>query len=162
MPAWQQLASLRAGAPPSRSMPSPPNVIVPSAAPPPIETLDNEGKLRRAEQLAERRSFDDALRIVDDLIARNGKDADYQALRAFILYQLFTGTQPPKPLHDAIERALRLNEAHPRALYLKGLVLKRGGNEREALRYFQRTLDADPKHLEAKRELRLAKMRRDK
>jgi tetratricopeptide (TPR) repeat protein len=137
-------------------------VVVPSAAPPPIETLDNDGKLRRAEQLAERRNVEEALRIVDDLIARDDKVADYHALRAFLLYQQLTGTQPSRPLVDTIERALRLNEAHPRALYIKGLVLKRMGKENESLRYFQRTLEADPRHLEAKRELRLAKMRRDK
>jgi tetratricopeptide (TPR) repeat protein len=163
MPAWQQLASLRAGAmPPSRSMSPPSNVVVPSAAPPPIEMLDSEGKLRRAEQLAERRSFDDAMRILDDLVARDAMNADYQALRASILYQQFTGTQPSRQLHDTIERALRLNEAHPRALYIKAMVLKRVGKEGEAIRYLKRTLEADPRHIEAQRELRLAKMRRDK
>jgi hypothetical protein len=163
MPAWQRLASLRAGAMQQRSMtPSPPTVVVPSAAPPPVEMLDNEGKYRRAEQLAERRSFDDAMRILDELIARDATVADYQALRASILYQQFTGTQPSRSLHEAIERALRLNEAHPRALYIKALVLKRMGKEGEAIRYFKRTLEADPRHVEAKRELRLARMRRDK
>jgi hypothetical protein len=161
MPAWQRLASLRAGPVPSHSMSPPPAVIVPSAAPPPVETLDNEGKYRRAEQLAERRNFDEAMRILDELVARDATSADYQALRAWILYQQFTGTQPSRLLHDAIERALRLNEAHPRALYIKALVLKRMGKEVEAIRHFQRTLEADPRHLEAKRELRLAKMRRE-
>ena len=137
-------------------------VVVPSAAPPPLETLDNEGKLRRAEQFVERRNFDEALRIVDELVARDAQVAEYHALRAGILYQQFTGTQPSRQLVDTIERALRLNEAHPRALYIKALVLKRMGKEIESLRYLKRTLEADPRHLEAKRELRLAKMRRDK
>jgi hypothetical protein len=163
IPAWQQLASLRAGPLQQRSMTPPaPSVVVPSAAPPPVEMLDNAGKYRRAEQLAERRSFDDAMRILDELIARDATVADYQALRASILYQQFTGTQPSRALHDAIERALRLNEAHPRALYIKALVFKRMGKEGEALRYFKRTLEADPRHVEAKRELRLARMRREK
>lgn len=164
LPAWQQLASLRPGSVqpgPSRSVP-PAIVPTPSMAPPPVESLDEAGKLRRAEQLAERRNLTDAARIVDDLIACDPKNADSQAMRAWILYQQFTGTRPPRPLLDAIENALRLNEEHPRALYVKGLIFKRIGKQNEAVRYFQRVLDANPQHIEAQRELRLAKMRRDR
>lgn len=157
LPAWQQLASMRPG--PSRT-PLPSQVVIPSTAPPPFETLDNPGKLRRAEQLAEHRNFDEATRIVDGLIARDPGNADYLAMRAWLQYQLFVGNEPPKLLQDLIERSLRLNEQQPRALYLKGLVLKRMGRESDALRYFQQALDADPQHREAQRELRLAKMRR--
>jgi tetratricopeptide (TPR) repeat protein len=131
-------------------------------APLPVETLDDAGKWKRAEQLAERRNYAEATRIVDELIRHDAMNADYQALRAWILYQLFTGNKPSRPLIEAIEAALRLDEQHPRALYLKGLVYKRMGKENEAQRAFQRTLDADPHHLEAQRELRLAKMRRER
>jgi tetratricopeptide (TPR) repeat protein len=160
IPAWQQLASMRAGTP--RSQPAAPPVVVPSLAPPPLEALDNDGKLRRAEKLIERRNFDEGMRIVDDLIARDATKADYHAVRAWALYEQFTGNQPPRSLIEAIERALRLNDEQPRALYLKGLVLKRIGKDAEAIRAFQRTLEADPRHIEAQRELRLAKMRRDR
>jgi len=166
LPAWQQLASLRPGGSaqpgPGRSVPPPPSIPTPSMAPPPVEALDEAGKLRRAEQLAERRNFADAARIVDDLIACDPKNADSQAMRAWILYQQFTGARPPRPLLDAIESALRLNEEHPRALYVKGLIFKRIGKQKDAVRYFQRALDANPQHIEAQRELRLAKMRRDR
>jgi hypothetical protein len=167
VPAWQQLASLRPGSTQpgasSRSAPPPgPLIPTPSMAPPPVESLDEAGKLRRAEQLAERRNLGDALRIVDDLIACDPKNPDSQAMRAWILYQEFSGTRVPRPLLDAIEAALRLNEEHPRALYVKGLVFKRIGKLNEAVRYFQRALDANPQHIEAQRELRLARMRRER
>jgi Tfp pilus assembly protein PilF len=155
LPAWQQLATLRPGA---RSTPAP----FPSASPPPVEYLDDAGKLKRAEQLVTRRNLKDAERIVDDLIANDARNADFHAMRAYILYQEFTGDRPTRPLVDAIERALRLDEEHGRALYVKGLVLNRMGKRNEAIRYFQRALDAEPQNIEAQRELRLAKMRRDK
>jgi hypothetical protein len=157
VPAWQQLASMRPGA--SATPPAAP-VVVPSAAPPPFETLDNAGKLRRAEQLAEHRNWGDAIRIVDALVARNPRNAEYLAMRAWLHYQTLTANEAPKAMTDLIERALRLDEQQPRALYLKGLVLKRMGKDQEAQRLFQRTLDADPHHLDAQRELRLAKMRK--
>ena len=154
LPAWQQLASWRAsGGSSSR---------VPSMAPPPVEALDDMGKLRRAEQLIERRSFDEAGRILDDLIHRLPSNPDHHATRAWLLSLQFTGERPARSLVDAIESALKLKPEHPRALYVKGLVLKRMGRENDAIRCFQRTLQADPKHLDAMRELRLARLRRDK
>jgi tetratricopeptide (TPR) repeat protein len=131
-------------------------------APAPTEALDEAGKLRRAEQLTERRNFAEAMRIVDDLIACDPRNADCLGLRAWILYQQFTGNRPPRALLDAVDAALRVNEEQPRALYVKGLVFKRLGKQQDALRYFQRALDADPKNVEAEREVRLARMRRDR
>ena len=154
VPAWQQLASWRAT---GGSSPR-----VPSMAPPPVEALDDIGKLRRAEQLIERRSFDEAGRILDDLIHRLPSNPDHQATRAWLLSLQLTSERPPRVLVDALESALKLNPEHPRALYVKGLVLKRMGRENDAIRCFQRTLAADPKHLDAKRELRLIRLRRDK
>jgi tetratricopeptide (TPR) repeat protein len=156
MPAWQQLASMRAAA--QRSVP-PARAPTPSMAPPPVEALDDRQKLKRAEQFVERRNYEQATRVADELIRHDAANADYLALRAWILYQQFTGDKPPRPVVDAIEAVLRLDEGHARALYLKGLVLKRLGRHAEALRTFQRAVASDPQHIEAQRELRLAKMR---
>jgi hypothetical protein len=154
LPAWQQLASWRAtGGSSSR---------VPSNAPPPVEALDDVGKLRRAEQLIERRSFAEASRILDDLIHRLPSNPDHHATRAWMLCLQLTGERAPRALIESIDSALKLKAEHPRALYVKGLVLKRMGRENDAIRCFQRTLAADPKHLDAMRELRLARLRRDK
>lgn len=161
MPAWQQLAARRPGSLTPGSIPAA-QVPTPSMAPPPVEALDAPGKFRRAEQLAGRRNFREAGRIADDLIACDSKNADYHALRAFIEYEQFKGDRPPPALLEAIERALRLDQEQPRALYVKGLVLKRTGKRLEAMRHFQKALEADPRHLEAERELRLARMRRDR
>ena len=127
------------------SRPSIPSVSPPSMAPPPVEYLDELGKLRRAEQLATRRNFQEAERIVDDLIARDPSNADYHAMRALLCFTSSSAASGRRaPLLDAIERALRLNEEQPRALYVKGMVFKRMGKRHEAMRYFQRALDADP------------------
>ncbi|HMI94608.1 MAG TPA: DUF4388 domain-containing protein, partial [Polyangiales bacterium] len=97
LPAWQQLASWRAtGGSSSR---------VPSNAPPPVEALDDVGKLRRAEQLIERRSFGEASRILDDLIHRLPSNADHHATRAWLLCLQLTGERAPRALIEAIENA---------------------------------------------------------
>jgi len=165
MPAWQQLASMRPGgsiAPASIRPPTP--RPMPSVQPPPGATLDNAGKLKRAELLSERRNLDEAKRMVDEVLASDPKSADALALRAWLLYQTSSSESesPAQDLLQAIEGALRLNAAQPQALYVKGLVMRRIGREPAALRHFKLALDADPRHVEAARELRLAKMRRDR
>lgn len=144
-PAWQQLAV------PSASM-----------APPPIESLDDAGKFRRAEQLAERRNFVETARILDDLIGRDPYHAGAQGLRAWMAYQQWSTDEPPRLLLDALDRALLIEETQPRALFVKGLVQRRLGKEHEALRCFQQVLQANPRHVDARRELRLARMRRER
>lgn len=160
VPAWQQLASMRASAQ-RQSSPSI-RIPTPSMAPLPVEMLDDAGKLARAEQLIEHRNYEEAARIATDLVTRVTNNPDYQALQASVLYHQLAGNKPTRALIDAIESTLRLKAEHPRGLYLKGLVLKRLGRQAEALRYFEKAVEADPKHLDAQRELRLSKMRSDR
>jgi hypothetical protein len=96
-------------------------------APPPVETLDDAGKVRRAEQFIERHNYAEAAQIAEELASREATNADYQALRALVLYHQFVGSKPTRALIEAIESTLRLNVEHPRGLYLKGLV--RGGSQ---------------------------------
>jgi tetratricopeptide (TPR) repeat protein len=131
-------------------------------APPPVETLDDASKLRRAEQLIERRAHADAARILAELGRKNPGDAHVAALHAWSLYHTWTSDKPGQDLLESLERALKHEPEHTRALYVKALVLRKMGRENDALRTFQRVLRADPGHIEAMRELRLAKMRRGK
>ena len=175
MPAWQQIASWRAaasGMPPAMRSPLPPatrsqvpaamRAPTPSMAPAPVEALDDAGKLRRAEQLIERRAHADASRILAELGKRNPKDVHVAALQAWSLYNQWSSERPSQELLDSIERALKIEPEHTRSLYIKALVLRKMGRENDALRMFQRVLRSDPAHIEAMRELRLAKMRRGK
>jgi tetratricopeptide (TPR) repeat protein len=160
LPAWQQLVSTRVA---SASDAGASKVSTPAFAALPVELLDSTGKLRRAEHLAERRSYAEASRILDEVIASEPKNADALAVRAWILFHTSSGAdRPSQPLLESIEAALLANQAHPQALYVKGLVLRRMRRENEALRFFQLALDSNPRHIEAARELRLARMRRER
>ncbi|MGD8858559.1 MAG: DUF4388 domain-containing protein [Myxococcales bacterium] len=157
LPAWKQLASMRApGADPGARAPTP------SMAPPPVETLDPAGKLSRAEQLAERKNYFEAMRIIDGLIREDDTIADYHVSKAGVLLKQFAGQGSFRKLHGVLDEALRLDSGHVRGLYLRGLAYKLEGREAEAISYFRRALAEDPDHLEARREMRLARMRRRK
>jgi cytochrome c-type biogenesis protein CcmH/NrfG len=58
-----------------------------------------------------------------------------------------------------VDQALELDGDHPKALFLKALQLKQAGDDDKALRFFKRTLEVDPGNIDAKRELRIARMR---
>jgi hypothetical protein len=160
LPAWKQLASMR----PTGSTSTPPGARAPSPsmAPPPVETLDAPAKLKRAEQLAERKSYFEAMRIIDGLIREDDTNADYHVAKAWVLLQQFAGQGSFRALHGVLNEALRLDSGHARGLYIRGLAYKLEGREAEAISYFRRVLTEDPEHLEARREMRLARMRRRK
>jgi len=157
VPAWQQLASRRAA---SRSQV--PLDRIPSAAPPPAELLDVAGKLRRIEQLCDAQAYDAALRLADEVVAEDATVAEHHAMRAWVMLHQWTGSRLSHTLAESVTRAARLDPDNVRALYVKGSILKRTGKPREARRYFARVLELDPKHVDAERELRLARLRSDK
>jgi tetratricopeptide (TPR) repeat protein len=167
--AWQQLASLRPG---GMSLP-PRNSVQPvsataqsqvalrsptSVAP---EDEDKPTRIKRADQLLQRGRFDDALAIADAMLALDPYDDEALALRAHALFEKHQVNPDglPRAVVDAIRRALEADGENPRALYVKGLTYKRGGDPKKAALYFRRVLQADPKHLDAQRELRLSKLR---
>ncbi len=169
--AWQQLASLRPSGslqPPAASRPprsgQPPSAqsqvsLRPSSVAP--EGEDKPSRIKRVELLMQRGRNDEALTSVDSMLRDEPYDAELTALRAHILFEKHQVNPDglPRSVLDAIRKALELDPEHPRALYTKGLVFKRAGDPKKAAMYFRKVLQVDPKHLEAQRELRLAKLR---
>jgi tetratricopeptide (TPR) repeat protein len=187
-PAWQALASLRpdlsvrVGNPNITPRPdSGPLSPLPSGAPVvhvsrrpssgriPIVTPaslipddDIPARIRRAEVYMQRGRHDEAITEVDSMLKLEPTRAELYGLRAQILFDKHSQGEPsglPRSVIDALKRALEIDADEVRALFTRGLVCKRGGDARKALVYFKRVLQIDPKHLEAERELRLAKLR---
>jgi len=181
--AWQRLASLRPGVSLRPGGAAPPVTFIPPAAPVPQFSIrpgptssirpapvtsivpaadDVQGRLRRAEQLLARGKHDDAITELKALIDEGIKGADVLALHAHVLFEKHSLQQEdglPRQVIEAIKRAADLEPDHPRLLFVKGLVAKAAGDNKKALAYFKRVLQSDPKHLEAAREIRLAKLR---
>lgn len=163
VPAWKSLATLRppgmpSSRPPAASSSAPPRVSTKAARP--LDELDDDGKFRRVEQLVESRNLGEARRVLEGLMERHPRNADYLAMRAWLLFSEARGPKLAPALVDAVNEALRADEANPRAHYTKGMMYKRLGRNSEAMRQFKFVVELDPKHLAAKRELRLMEMRK--
>jgi cytochrome c-type biogenesis protein CcmH/NrfG len=93
------------------------------------------------------------------------KDApDLLGLRAQALFEKHRASDDvmiPKLVTDAIKQALDVDPDNTRALFTRAMVFKRSGDMKKALAYFKRITQIDPRHIEAQREVRLAKLRAD-
>jgi len=175
-PAWQQLAARGPGAysstPPRRPSssrpfrpPSRPNSSTRStrpsrpAAPTHFPTLRH--KADHAAKLFQGGEYADAETLVEELIAADGNSPGYRSLRAWMLMRRSgpADVLTAKLARDAVEEALALDDADARANYTKGMLLKWQGEDRAALRSFMRAVQAEPRHIDAKREIRLARAR---
>jgi tetratricopeptide (TPR) repeat protein len=156
------ISSLRPGALPGQSNPSPPpsshRPLAQSGAPNPD---DHPANVRRVEQLLMRGRSDEALEMIDKMLAARKDQSDLLGLRAQALFEKHRAGDDgtARVVVDAIKRALEVDPDDTRALFARGLVLQRAGEAKKALAYFRRVAQLDPKHLEAQREIRLAKLR---
>jgi tetratricopeptide (TPR) repeat protein len=125
---------------------------------------ERTARLRRAEQLMQRGRCDEALTLVDGLLLDQPERPDLLALRGHALFDKHGAETDglPRNVVDALKKALDVDPDQPRALYLRGLVYQRAGETKKAVATFKRVLQVDPKHIEAQREVRLAKLRDEK
>jgi Tfp pilus assembly protein PilF len=169
VPAWQSLASLRP------SMNAGPRPSIAAVAPMPLihmgglaeevraTACDASAKLRNIDKYCDRAEHEAALQLADELIAQDDGNADAHAARAYVLFKQHVRDEAglPREVADSLRAALGIDPDNCRALLTKGLVYKAGGDLKKALGYFRRASQLDRRNLEAKRELRLARMRLD-
>jgi tetratricopeptide (TPR) repeat protein len=125
---------------------------------------DHAGNVRYVEQLLMRGRNDEALETVEKLLSAKKDAPDLLGLRAQALFEKHRASDDvmiPKPVTDAIKQALELDPDNTRALFTRAMVYKRSGDMKKAVAYFKRITQIDPRHLEAQREVRLAKLRAD-
>jgi hypothetical protein len=162
LPAWQRLASLRPGAMPSMSpRATPASGVRPSLVPELPPDASVEERLGHAAKLIDRGKAAEARPIAEGVLAEDQHNADALAIKAHTMVALATDRRRglPKEILTVVRTALRIDPDQARALLVKGLIYKYGGEPKKALNCFRRAVAEDPKNIEAQRELRLARMR---
>ncbi len=114
---------------------------------------------QKAEVLIRRRDFPGARVILERALGMNADDADLHATYAWTLFNLEKSEELLPDVLRHADRALAIAKDHDRAHFYKALTLRRLGREPDAIKHFKLAADANPKNLDALREVRLARMR---
>lgn len=116
---------------------------------------------QKVDVLVKRRRYDEALKICDAAMAVVRKEADYPAMKAWILV-LRDGVENDE-VADEIRSLLRktflINPNHVHGHFVRAHFLKRQGDHDKALKHFKKVAKLDPRNLEAVREVRIGTMR---
>jgi tetratricopeptide (TPR) repeat protein len=114
-------------------------------------------EVQKAEVLVRRRDFVGARSILEAAIELNAEEADALASLAWVIFNL--PNEKTSAMLDLADRSIRIAPKHDRAHYTRGMILRRMGNEAEAVLAFRAAAAANPKNIDAVREVRLADMR---
>lgn len=120
--------------------------------------LEAATEMQKAEVYFRRRDFAEAERVARQILTVTPDDPNVLTLLAMaLLERLPTGpfAEPLKLLEDAVVSAPK----NDRSQYQLAMLYKRLNQNEKALERFRATIAANPKHLEAQRELRLLEMR---
>lgn len=114
---------------------------------------------QKAEVLIKRRDFSGARALLERAIAMGTEDADVHATYAWTLFNLEDSEQHLPTMLSHIDTALSIAPTHDRAHFYKALTMRRLGRETDAIKHFRLASEANPRNLDALREVRLARMR---
>jgi curved DNA-binding protein CbpA len=118
--------------------------------------------MQRADVFLKRHDWQGALELAADAAELNPEDGDSMAMQAWCRFQIQRGKPPFDEILELIEGAISRNENSEKAHFYKGMILKRSGDDKGAVRAFRHVISINPRHTEAMREVRLANMRKKK
>ena len=117
---------------------------------------------QKVDVLVKRRRYDEAIQICDSAMQVVRKEADYPAMKAWIL--LLRDGVEDEEVADEIRKLLRktfkLNPDHAQGHFTRAHFLKRLGDHEKALKHFKKVARLDPRNLEALREVSIGEMRK--
>ncbi len=125
--------------------------------------LDSALSYERVQVFARRHQYDEALELLQKILAITKDEPDYHAMYGWLLMMKHPGTDAPTTkILEAFDRAIELHEDHEKAQLYKAQLLKRLGRHTEAMRHYKKAVSINPNNLDAAREVRIAQMRDDK
>ncbi len=116
---------------------------------------------QKVNVLLKLRRYDEALQICNQAMEVVRKEADYPAMKAWILLvnQGIEDDEVADEIRALLKTTFQLNTDHVHGHFVRAHFLKRMGDHDKALKHFKKVAELDPKNLEAVREVRIAAMR---
>lgn len=124
------------------------------------EVLRAASAFQKAEVLAKREDWAAALKVAEQAYQGDPNQAEYGALYAWVAAR---ATENPnyEELIQILSRAVKMQRNNVRVRLYRAAVYKLAGQAQEAMRDYRVVSDLDPTNVEAQRELRLHRMRKE-
>jgi len=119
--------------------------------------LQAEELFQKACILVKARKFPEAVKMLNEAIQLNAEEAEFYAWRGYARF--FTAPDKKAAQPEAfreIQNAIRRNERCAPAHYFLGVIAKLSGDVPGSLKHFKRTVELQPDHIDAQREIRMA------
>jgi hypothetical protein len=123
--------------------------------------IDGASKFQKAEVCFKRQDFAQAEQFCRKALKADPTQPDYHAMHAWLL-SLKPEYQAPDKVIECIQEldaAIALSDRCERAFFWRGMLHKRLGKHLMAQRDFKRTVEINPRNIDAAREVRLYQMR---
>ncbi|AKQ68948.1 Cell division protein FtsK [Myxococcus hansupus] len=111
--------------------------------------------------LVKARKFPDAVKMLDEAIKLNPEEAEFYAWRGYARFFMAADKKAAQPeAFREIQNAIRRNERCAPAHYFLGVIAKLSGDAPGSLKHFKRTVELQPDHIDAQREIRMASQKK--
>lgn len=122
-----------------------------------VAILQAEERFRKGCIFVKSRKYAEAVAIFDEAIQLNAAEAEFHAWRAYARFCAAPDKKAVQPeIFRELQGAIKQNERCAPAHYFLGVVAKTLGDASGALKHFKRTVELQPDHIDAQREVRMA------
>ncbi|WNG54941.1 DnaJ domain-containing protein [Archangium gephyra] len=119
--------------------------------------LKSEEHFRKAGLYIKARKFADAVKLLDEAIQLNPEEPEFFAWRGYARFFTFEDKKVGyNEAYKDIQQCLKQNDKVASGHYFLGVIAKLCGDTSGALKHFQKTVEVQPNHIDAQREIRMA------
>ncbi|WP_404365330.1 DnaJ domain-containing protein [Corallococcus coralloides] len=123
--------------------------------------LQAEELFQKSCILVKARKYPEAVKMLNDAIALNAEEPEFFAWRGYARFLAAPDKKAAQPeAFREIQGAIKRNERCAPAHYFLGVIAKLCGDATGALKHFKRTVELQPDHIDAMREVRMASQKK--
>jgi curved DNA-binding protein CbpA len=122
-----------------------------------VAILQAEERFKRGTVFMKSRKYAEAVKIFDEAIQLNAEEPEFHAWRGYAKFCAAADKKAAQPeAFREIQVALKKNDRCAPAHYFLGVMAKTLGDNASALKHFKKTVEIQPDHIDAMREIRMA------
>jgi len=122
-----------------------------------VAILQAEERFKRGTVFVKARKYAEAVKIFEEAIQLNAEEPEFHAWRAYARFCAASDKKAAQPeAFRDLQAAIKKNERCVPAHYFLGVIAKTLGDATGALKHFRKTVDLQPDHIDAQREIRMA------